>query len=429
MNAPGLTRTTRALRLMTHLCQHPQSAAAVADKFQRARWEAKHRGWTAFAHALETGLHLASQSAKLKHTLDTLAALQRTNNTQKVDKLRQEVQRLDMQLMKDRQTTLTRFGDIMGNVLAGDVATRRTMSPVLPAHGRISKGTSRKFHLARHFVKHELCVASQAVNTAKLHEMVLHQLRQEKPSSAAKGKARESRGVDWRMKPFSTRPWRWLGHADGIGSNGNCFFDSVIEALKRDTERPRVNTDHLTAQLLRKMVANHVCRRVGTTFPGVDLYAHQVQGVDRKLVPTWLRPLAQSVHTAGTTPADHQRVLTKLMLDKGSYWADEAAIAFLSEQLNIMIMVVDAHRDMNTAEKRFQVNTVFVHERAPTRIIVVKLSGSVNSNQGHYQPLINTTTGRGCWTPSSLPEFLSTRFRHGLIKSPWFHPARLMSTL
>ena len=217
------------------------------------------------------------------------------------------------------------------------------------------------------------------------------------------------------MKPFSTKPWRWMAAKDGIPEDGDCFFGSIVEALRHDTEEPHIEVP--TSKGLRRLVASELAKNT-------DAMESYLVSASMDDVPQWMEPLNTFLLTTPDATAQEKYIelVTLVLSEDKRYWADEFALSAVSRALNVMILIVDSHRDVRSVQKRFQGNvpSIGVHTRRPERIVVLKLSGSVRSNSGHYQPLLNTATGRGCWTPETLPPFVSTRFATVLRKSPWF---------
>lgn len=462
----GMAHVARGLQLLSTLCHTPDDTRLVRAKLTRGRNEATRRGMGRLAQALQASVTLTGGSTELHKKLVQLSA---AVDPVVIASLEREVARLDRTFVRQTRTALATLARVMRDLLRGKVAEARDLTTMLALDTPEHQHIQRKLLLLRHFVKQELREATRAVDEATLHKLALENLQsalqQRAPATAAPDGRRSARphapaslstraekaqsvvaapatpaaksgaivkkgtatcgdpkGINWHMKPFSTAPWRWLSGKDGIGSDGDCFFDSLHCALARDTEREPVRAPSATE--LRRKLQYHVKRDVDGRFPVVETYVERVQALPPGDVPPWLRPLAASVATPGATVRDHRDVLSALVGDKRAYWADEMAIAYLSQRLNVMVLLVDSHRDVTKAERRFLANTVFVHTKAPSRIVVLKLSGGVRSINGHYQPLFNRETGRGCWTPATLPPFLTSRFCHGLMRSPWFAQSR-----
>lgn len=478
MAACGVGDVSRALRLLATVCSTRSRARAqlAGTKLARASLEASRRGDEAFAHALRACGQLAGGGTALQRKLNEL---EQATDPHTVSVLLADIARLDEELMADAKAALQDMVHVMRRVLAGEESRLDSfgMKAWWSRRGGREDGTRvapervrQQQRLLRQLVKRELARAQAAVEGATLHrdavkslqlalevetetdteadidteaetdvddddDRVVHIIDMSASASGALPRhavgdddgdavarlrhqprnssvVRCSSTVPWQMAPFSRPPWKWMR----VPADGDCFFHSLRAALLRPKD-PTLHVPEVTT--MRKRVAEHIVGKDTDAEPRATMAQYMQLASLPDVMPPWLQPLADSMRKNTATMRDHRRVLKRILLDKDMYWANETAIAYLEEALQVMIMVVDAHRDMKTMQ-RFSANALFVHTAPPKRIVVLRLSGSTHDNNGHYTPLYNTQTKRASWTPETLPPFLRSRFCHGLKKSPWF---------
>ena len=198
----------------------------------------------------------------------------------------------------------------------------------------------------------------------------------------------------WHLTVFRTRPFKWM--TEGIDTEGDCFFTSVSQALRHDTELPAFVAP--TAEQLRADVAASLD---AAALEGYEMLAIADPDIE------WLDVLRI---LAGEPRAVRLRMLRDIALDPEVYWGDQFALAKTPALLDIMILLVDARPEMRSTA-RF---TVFSTGRRPRRVIVLKIRKY--GNVSHFQPLMDRVAGRGCWTLETLPALLRDRFRAPLAR-------------
>lgn len=151
--------------------------------------------------------------------------------------------------------------------------------------------------------------------------------------------------------------------------NGNCFFESISEAIKSS------HTQNVSCEYLRKLIARSILTPSKKTDKIIltwrELYDFGLKEKDQSILTQFrhIKPVSDIPLTQKLT-ADDKIKIAKCVMNK-SYWADEYAMRIIQEVLNIGICVINTEK-----KKFFPPLTIEGDEWNPKNVSILLYSGN-----------------------------------------------------